>query len=67
MEALFVSVVAVGQIFAVIAIGWLCAGRGARFIGNPDAKFWGTLAQFVYVVCMPALIIDLFNDFAWDT
>ncbi|MAG11220.1 MAG: hypothetical protein CMI52_00210 [Parcubacteria group bacterium] len=67
MEALLVSIIAIGQVFAVIGVGWLCAGKCAQFIGNPDKEFWGVLAQFVYVVCMPALIIHLFNDFAWET
>ncbi len=66
MEAMLVSIIAISQIFAVIGVGWLCAGKCAPFIGNPDEKFWGTLAAFVYVVCMPALIVHLFNDFVWD-
>lgn len=67
MDALLRSSAAILQIFAVITLGWLLAGRLGGLIGSPDKSFWKTLSRLVYTIGIPALVIDLFIDFKWDS
>lgn len=66
MQTLNATVIPVLQIFSLIGVGWLLANPLARIIGSPKGDFWNHLVKLVYMVSLPALILDVFADFRWQ-
>lgn len=54
------------MVFSIIGVGWLVAHKFTRAIAHADDAFWKQLASLVYHVCIPALIIDMLANAAWE-
>jgi len=59
------SFLAIAQLFVLITLGWVMAHPFKRLIGSPKDEFWLMLAQLVYRIGVPALVIDMLAKFEW--
>lgn len=66
MQTLNATVIPVLQIFSLIGAGWLLANPLARIIGSPKSDFWNHMVKLVYMVSLPALLLDVFAGFSWQ-